>query len=344
MADRGVGKKAKASVKGTPSRKGSKKSPSKTMVSPVVLKTTAVKRKVYQNTLDKILNVGKQSSVNYPVNSRDTKPVLCQDKSILPIIGKFTRANDDDVSFLPCFPGSTAPSTITSTGPAACPVGYHPLVATQTLGSVDSSSGTYPVATRNFGSVVTGRETLVPTQTQASVVTSADQVHSSTRECPTMEAPANPFFQSAEATRGSTQWSRLDNYDCEDVSVHPHEVRQGLPWPSPATIAPTVEPHYPLVDSVGGGGSDPPIVPLEPWHANDNQGDMEWQQEDEDYHYSRHVLLNLAWTVSHETAPRLLSLLTATISATIIVGESTWGILLSHMELVSRDPLPIVGR
>ncbi len=102
-----------------------------------------------------------------------------------------------------------------------------------------------------------------------------------------MEAPTSPFYQSAEATRDSTQWSRLDNFDCDDVSVHPHGARQGLPWPSPATIAPTVESHYPLVGGDGGGGSYPPILPLEPWHANDHQGDMEWQQEDEDYQYSQ---------------------------------------------------------
>ncbi len=45
------------------------------------------------------------------------------------------------------------------------------------------------VATQNYGSVVTEREAyLVPTQTLASVSTEIDQAHSSTGECPTVEA------------------------------------------------------------------------------------------------------------------------------------------------------------
>ncbi len=97
-----------------------------------------------------------------------------------------------------------------------------------------------------------------------------------------------------------------------------------------------MESHYPSTGNDDGGGSYPPIVPLEPWQGtNIDQGDMEREQDDEDrYDYSEaavgapsQVLMNLAWTASHEACPRLLILPRPTISAKIFVGGSTWGIL-----------------
>ncbi len=70
-------------------------------------------------------------------------------------------------------------------------VGHQPpFVSTQTLGAVDTGCESSSVATPDLGSVVTGRETLVPTQTLASVGTTADilRARSSTGECPTVEA------------------------------------------------------------------------------------------------------------------------------------------------------------
>ncbi len=67
LADRRVSKKAKGSAKGTPSI-SHKVTPSKTVVSPMSLtklsagkKSQPVKRRVYQATLDKLLNLCKSS-------------------------------------------------------------------------------------------------------------------------------------------------------------------------------------------------------------------------------------------------------------------------------------------
>ncbi len=50
-----------------------------------------------------------------------------------------------------------------------------------------------------------------------------------------------------------------------------------------------MESHFPPTGNDDGGGSYPPIVPLEPWQgANVDQGDMEWEQDDENrYDYSQ---------------------------------------------------------
>ncbi len=70
MADRGLGKKAKGSVKGTPSR-NSKTLSGKTVVSPGSVQKVSVgkkdcpaKRRVYQATLDKLLNLGNFTDQN----------------------------------------------------------------------------------------------------------------------------------------------------------------------------------------------------------------------------------------------------------------------------------------
>ncbi len=90
LADRSV-KKAKGSVKGTPTRKKSK--PSKTVISPQSLKlqlgtTKRGTRKVYQASLDKILNLGKFSSKCLDNVSN------VENKLIFPILGKFTLTED----------------------------------------------------------------------------------------------------------------------------------------------------------------------------------------------------------------------------------------------------------
>ncbi len=214
MADRGVGKKAKGSVKGTPSHK-TKISPGKTVVSPgsghkvsAGKQDRPAKRRIYQATLDKILNVGNFTNTDQKSKGNDSNvinPLIVGDKVILPVVGKFTRTTD--VSFPPYISGSVAPTpTSTPDVEASRHVGHQSLVSTQTLGSVDTGCGVYPVITQNLGSVVTGREALVPTQTQASVGTIADQARSSTRECPTVVAQTSYGYPLVEATRATAQW------------------------------------------------------------------------------------------------------------------------------------------
>ncbi len=95
LVDRTVSKKAKASAKGTPSN-SDKVTPRKTVVSPKSLtklsagkKTRPAKRRVYQATLDKLLNLGKSSSKCQNNENNDNNANNVESKVIFPIIGKF---------------------------------------------------------------------------------------------------------------------------------------------------------------------------------------------------------------------------------------------------------------
>ncbi len=122
-----VTKRSKGSVKGTPSKTVISTPKSKTVVSPGLVTVTSQlvkdrpQRKVYQATIDRILDIGHDSTKKFS-NS--------QNKSILPISGKFILSKHFVVSS--CFSGLAGPDESQSTTPA----NPLPPLVTQSHGSV----------------------------------------------------------------------------------------------------------------------------------------------------------------------------------------------------------------
>ncbi len=232
-------KKAKVSVKGTPSSKISK--PSKTVNSPQLeSKQVEAKkqglRKGYQDTVDRILNLGNLYAKN--VHNHDV--IMSKFNVIFPLTGRFTSIEHFSL----------------------------PAYISGGLSSRDASGSSQPsrVVDRQLPPMV--KQSYGAT---ATVTSDHQQGHENMGEY-TLETEGQEYNH-ADGNVLDPAPTHLDSLHTGSVGVHPHATARGLPRPLPTPTATVTEPDYPATGRDSDTGSLSPPLPLEPWSAGSPTGD-----------------------------------------------------------------------